>query len=113
MQRKVLAPFGEYLAKRIMEGLSDKVAIIFMGTHSLDRAKDFQAILPYTLALPPGESPYRYNWMLTEYDVYLVDTAESNQSFVKTCATCFLGHGANHVRYISRSSILNFKRRFV
>lgn len=108
---KPLAPFGEYLNLQILNGVTNEIVLIFMGINSYQRAADFQAILPYTLSLPPRTSPYRYNWSVNGYEVFLADTSRSNSDFVNECVVCFFTHGATRVTYIPfKSSPLIFEK---
>ena len=103
---KKLAPYGEYLAKQI----DKKVAIVFMGQYSFERAAHFQEILPYTLALPPNQSPLHFVWPVKNCQIYLCDTGYSETSFVRFCALSFFAYGATEVKYIGRNRIFTFEK---
>ncbi len=99
---KRLAPFGDYLATQIDKNDAFKVAIIFIGQFSFERALQFQDRLPYTLALPPSSSPLHFEWPVKNCEIYLCDTGHSDISFVRFCSLIFFGYGAKLIRYISR-----------
>ena len=103
---KPLAPYGKF----IQQNNPFHAAIIFIGKVAIERAEQFQAILPYTLCLPYPDSPSNYFWPLDNCDVYLVDTGQSKDSFIQYCALTFFGYGANVVRYISAKRVLILER---
>lgn len=104
---KDLAPYGQYLFDHPS---SYQIAIIFMGYNGAWRAHSFQPDLPYTLYLPFKSSPYDFYWPLANCDVYLVDTGNSQNFFIKQCVLCFVNHGALNVMYISKDRVINFLR---
>ena len=106
-----LAPFGSYLQKQIMNGSTNEIAIILMGKRGKEIATDFQTHLPFTMYLPAGTSPYRYIWPVYHAEIYLWDTEQSSQSFIKSCVTCFMQHGAHIVHYGSKKSQYIFKEQ--
>ena len=106
---KVLAPQGEWLRKRILNG-HPEIAIIFMGTHAEERAKGFLPELPYTLYLPNRTSPYAYSWPVNGCEIYLVDTNLSSASFVKKFIFHLFTQGATLITYISSQFNQKFTR---
>lgn len=103
---KKLAPYGKYL-----QALNKRdLAIIFIGQRAFMAAQDFQRVLPFTLCLPPRTSPLNYEWPIDGCHVYLVDTEQSQVSFIRFCALTFFGSGANKVTYISETQSFDIEK---
>jgi hypothetical protein len=110
---KPLAPYGEHLQQNASFDAYHKVAIIFMGPLSLEKAQDLRSPpfeMPYVLCLPPYTSPTHFTWPLKNTEVYLVDTGHSSVDFVRSCSFCFFAYGATKITYISRKQSFIFNK---
>lgn len=104
--KKLLPPYGEYLANQLSISDEYQIAIVFIGNSGQQRAENFQSHLPYALYLPPFNSPFKYIWPLNNCEVYLIDTEYASLSFIRSCAVCFLGYGAKIIQYINKNRSL-------
>jgi len=101
-----IAPLGKYLSTIS----TFEIVPIFIGHRSQELALNLHQAIPTTLYVPFLQSPYRYVWPIKGREIKIVDTGKSSKDFIKLCATCFYGHGALDVTYISKQSTFIIKR---
>lgn len=107
-------PYSKYLREFLKSGrIPNNDIFIFMGAASWSKARNFQIQRPTSLCLPPHSLPIDYIWPVSQCDILIFDTSESNASDIEDFATLLFAYNARIVRYCSYLNKLTvFKKDF-
>lgn len=107
-----LPPYSHVLLEKISnKNLSKNDIFLFVGHRAWQSAKAF-SLSQTVLLLPPGESPYEYQWPVINRPVLLINTGNVSEHLIKQTAHALLSSGAEIVRVIEKTtgSLTIFRR---
>lgn len=100
LKAKPLPPYGQRLQTYLRQGLTPKNSIfLFLGLQAWKKAKIFNNTQT-VLLLPPGHSPYDYQWPVQQCSVLAFDTGGLAPTYIEQTAHALLMAGALSVHVI-------------
>lgn len=108
---KKLPPYGKQLAENIREGKLPKNDIYLTLGFRAWKAARIYALSQTVLLLPSDESPYHFEWPVTNLSVLLIDTGKVAEHLIKQTAHALLLAEASIVRAILLNGSLVIFRR--
>jgi hypothetical protein len=105
---KKIPPYGFNLYYQLKNGYKPKNSInLFVGVNSWQKGESFSQMYPSrTLVLPPWLPPSSYNWPVTQCDILIFDTGNSEEDYIYELVYCLYEHRASIVRYVAPDHLL-------